>query len=142
MKCVMGKGNEMRILIDTNILFSALVFPHSKPAQALLYIADNHEIVLCDRNITELRDILKRKAPKYLPDAEVLLAEMAYELIPAVDHAEKLIRDAKDQPILNAAIVSNVDVILTGDNDFLSLDMEHPKCMTVAQFLKSEGVED
>lgn len=95
----------MRILIDTNILFSALLFPRSKPAKALLYIAQNHEMVLCDRNIAELRDILNRKAPKYLPDAEVLLAEMSYELIPAVDHAEKLIRDAKDQPILNAAIL-------------------------------------
>ena len=67
---------------------------------------------------------------------------MSYELIPAVDHAEKLIRDAKDQPILNAAIVSDVDVILTGDKDFLSLDMEHPKCMTAAQFFEYEGVEE
>ena len=96
---------------------------------------------MCDRNIAELRDILKRKAPKYLPDAEVLIAELPYELIPAVDHAEKLIRDAKDQPILNAAIVANVDVILTGDKDFLSLEMEHPRCLTVAQFLAEEGVE-
>ncbi len=98
--------------------------------------------MLCDRNIAELRDILKRKAPKYLPDAEVLLAELPYELVPAIDHAEKLIRDAKDQPILNAAIVSNVDVILTGDKDFLSLDMEHPKPMTVVQFLMAEGFEE
>ena len=131
----------MRILVDTNILFSALLFPRSKPAQALLYAVDNHEIVLCDRNLAELRDILKRKAPKYLPDAEVLIAELPYELIPAVDHAEKLIRDAKDQPILNAAIVADVDVILTGDKDFLSLEMEHPRCLTVAQFLEEEGVE-
>lgn len=131
----------MRILVDTNILFSALLFPHSKPSQALLYAVDNHEIVLCDRNLAELRDILKRKAPKYLPDAEVLIAELPYELIPAVDHAEKLIRDAKDQPILNAAIVADVDVILTGDKDFLSLEMEHPRCLTVAQFLEEEGVE-
>lgn len=131
----------MRILIDTNILFSALVFPHSRPAATLLHVANHHEMVLCDRNITELRDILQRKAPRFLPDAEVLLAELAYELIPAVDHAEKLIRDAKDQPILNAAIVSDVDVILTGDKDFLSLDMDHPKCMTVAQFLENEDIE-
>lgn len=48
----------MRILVDTNILFSVLVFPQSRPAQALLHVADNHEMVLCDRNITELRDIL------------------------------------------------------------------------------------
>ena len=131
----------MRILVDTNILFSALLFPHSKPAQALLYAVDHHEIVLCDRNITELRDILKRKAPKYLPDAEVLIAELPYELIPAVDHAEKLIRDAKDQPILNAAIVADVDAILTGDKDFLSLEMEHPRSLMAAQFLEEEGVE-
>ena len=51
-------------------------------------------------------------------------------------------RDAKDQPVLNAAIVSDVDLILAGDKDFLSLGMEHPKCMTVAQFLESEGMED
>ena len=96
-------------------------------------------MVLCDRNIVEIRDILRRKAPKYLPDAEVLLAELSYELIPAVDHAEKLIRDAKDQPILNAAIVGDIDIILTGDKDFLSLDLEHPKCMTAADFLEFEG---
>lgn len=142
MRYVTERTDDMRILVDTNILFSALVYPHSRPAQTLLYISDNHEIVLCDRNIIELRDILKRKAPQYLPDVEVLLAEMSYELIPAVDHAEKLIRDAKDQPILNAAIVSDVDIILTGDKDFLSLDMEHPKCMTVAQFLESEDLEE
>lgn len=129
----------MRVLVDTNVLFSALVFPRSRPAKALLHVANHHEIVLCDRNIAELRDILERKAPQYLPDAEVLLAELSYELIPAVDHAQKLIRDAKDQPILNAAIVSDVDIILTGDKDFLSLDMDHPKCKTVAEFLDDEG---
>lgn len=131
----------MKILIDTNILFSAILFPHSKPALALLHAARYHDIVLCDRNIYELRDILKRKAPKALTDAEVLLAELSYELIPATYHAEKLIRDAKDQPILNAAIVFGVDVILTGDKDFLSLDLEHPRPMTASEFLEMEGAE-
>lgn len=97
---------------------------------------------MCDRNLFELRDILNRKAPDALPDAEVLLAELSYELIPAVYHVEKLIRDAKDQPILNAAIVADVDIILTGDKDFLCLDMEHPKCLTAAQFLELEGIAD
>lgn len=131
----------MRILVDTNILFSALLFPDSKPAKALLYIAEQYKVVLCDRNIAELRDILKRKAPKYLPDAEVLLAQLRYELIPAIDHAEKLMRDAKDQPILNAAIVYDVDMILTGDKDFLALDIERPECVTAAQFLEKEDLE-
>ena len=61
-------------------------------------------------------------------------------MIPAVDYAEKLIRDAKDQPILNAAIVYDVDIILTGDKDFLSLNMDHPVCMTAAAFYEQEGL--
>ncbi len=132
----------MRILVDTNILISALLFPKSKPSRALIYVSEYHEMVLCDRNLYELRDVLKRKAPNSLPDAEVLLNELSYELIPATYNAEKLIRDAKDQPILNAAIVADVDIILTGDKDFLCLDMEHPKCMTVTEFFEREGVED
>lgn len=131
----------MKILIDTNILISTVLFPCSKPARALVYTAENHEMVLCDQNLTELREVLVRKAPQALPDAEVLLTELSYELIPAVPYAQKLIRDAKDQPILNAAILNDIDIILTGDKDFLSLDIIHPKCITVAQFLDSEGVE-
>lgn len=131
----------MRILVDTNILFSALLFPNSKPAKALLYVADNHELILCDQNIMELRDILKRKATKFLSDGEVMLAEMSYELIPAVYHTKKLIRDVKDQPILNSAIIYGVDIIITRDKDFLSLEMESPKCMTAAQFFEGLGLE-
>lgn len=41
-----------------------------------------------------------------------------------------------------AAIVSAVNIILTGDRDFLSLDMDSPKCMTVALYFENEGVED
>ena len=131
----------MRILVDTNILISAILFRKSLVAKTLLYITDNHNIVFCDQNINELREVLRRKKPDKLPDAEVLLAELSYELIPAAYHAEKLIRDVKDQPILNAAIISDVDIILTGDKDFLSLDMEHPCCMNVAQFLERENIE-
>lgn len=129
----------MKILVDTNILISAVLFPRSKPAKALVYTAENHEMVLCDQNLAEFREVLNRKAPQVLPDAEVLLTELSYDLIPAAPHAQKLIRDVKDQPILNAALLYDIDIILTGDKDFLSLDMERPKCMTVAQFLDIEG---
>ena len=126
----------MRILIDTNILFSALLFPLSTPAKALHKAIEEHFIVLCDQNILELKVILSRKAPELLSDADVFLAEFPFELIPAVDNAEKLIRDAEDQPILNAAIISDVDIIITGDKDFLTLDIDHPRCITAATFLE------
>ncbi len=50
---------------------------------------------------------------------------------------KKLIRDPKDQPILNAAMLANVDLLITGDKDFLSLDLEQPLCLTAAQFLEN-----
>ena len=126
----------MRILIDTNILFSALLFPLSKPAKALRKASDEHSVIFCNQNLYELKEILKRKAPDLLPEAEAFLAEFQYELIPAVDNAEKLIRDAADQPILNAAIISDVDLIITGDKDFLSLNIERPRCITAPDFLE------
>jgi len=131
----------MRILVDTNILLSAMWFENSRVAKTLLYVADNHELVLCDSNITEMKDVIKRKTPEVLADAEVFLAELSYELIPSVEEGDKLIRDPKDQPILNAAIVNGIDVILTGDKDFISLNLDYPKPMTIAQFLASEEIE-
>lgn len=98
--------------------------------------------MLCELNVSELREILSRKAERYLPAAEELLDTMAYELIPEVEHTTQHIRDVKDQPILNAAIASDVDVILTGDKDFLSLAIDRPACMTVADFLAREGIEE
>ena len=124
----------MRVLIDTNVLFSALLFPHSTPAKVLLHVARNHEIVLTDRNITELRDIVQRKKPDLLPAVENLLAELSFELIPTIGEMKIKIRDVKDQPILNAAILADVDMILTGDKDFLCLETERPKCMTPGDF--------
>jgi predicted nucleic acid-binding protein len=53
----------MKILADTNIFISALLWPHSKPAASLLHAARHHILVLCDRNLFELRDVLTRKAP-------------------------------------------------------------------------------
>lgn len=126
----------MKILADTNILISALLWPTSKPAAALLHAARYHELVLCDRNIFELRDVLKRKAPQVLVDVDVFLAELAYDLVPAPEYPQKLINDPKDQPILNAAIVADVDIIISGDKHFLMLDLGRPRAMTAAQYLE------
>lgn len=58
-----------------------------------------------------------------------------------MEKIKKCLRDVKDQPILNASILYGVNIILTGDKDFLSLNIEHPRCMTVTQFLENEGIE-
>ena len=94
-------------------------------------------MVLCEQNLMELREVVKRKVPRLLPNVEALLLELSYELIPTSQHTEKTMRDLKDQPILNAAIQANVDLLITGDKDFLVLKLDQPKCLTAAQFLEN-----
>lgn len=73
---------------------------------------------------------------------EVFLAELAFDLVVAPECPEKLMDDPKDQPILNAAIVSGVDIIVTGDRHFLSLGIERPRAMTPAQYLEFVAAEE
>lgn len=128
----------MRVMADTNIYISTLLFPASLPAKVLLHIADKHELVLCDHIVAEIRDVVVRKRPDLLADVDVLLAQLAYEMVLAPKEPSKLISDPKDQPILNAAIMAGVDVIVSGDKHFLKLDMERPKPMSVSDFWQLE----
>ena len=48
-----------------------------------------------------------------------------------------MISDPKDHPILNAAIVADVDIIVSGDKHFLELKMKHPKTISVSEFFKN-----
>jgi predicted nucleic acid-binding protein len=69
------------MLVDTNILISALLYPASKPARALFHAADKHELVLSDYNITEFRMVAERKFSRAQADIDLFLSELAYVLI-------------------------------------------------------------
>ena len=130
----------MRVMADTNVIISALLFPDSVPAKVLLLIARSHNLVLCEHIVAELREVVTRKRPDLLAETDKLLDQLGYELAePSLEAdgpegAGKLISDPKDQPILNAAIAANVDMIVSGDKHFLSLDLERPKTLSPAQF--------
>lgn len=47
-----------------------------------------------------------------------------------------IIRGPKDSPILATAILENVDVLITGDKDFLVLDMEMPDIVNMTEFIE------
>lgn len=125
----------MRILVDTNVLFSSLLWPGSKPFLSLVDVMENHELVLTEQNITELKQIIARKAPEHVKEVDSFLKALNYVLIHPSDDVSTDIRDKTDSPILIAAILNNVDVIITGDRDFLSLTMKRPICVNPADYL-------
>lgn len=113
------------------------MWPNFKPAEALLLIAKEHELILYEQNIRELYALIRRKAPSALANIDTFLDELDYELFPAKAMTEKLIDDPKDRLIFGAAIFAKVDIIISGDKHFLELDLERPQAMTVANFFAS-----
>jgi predicted nucleic acid-binding protein len=50
-----------------------------------------------------------------------------------------VMRDAKDQPILDAAIAGAVDAIVIGDKDSHALSMSEPAILTPRDYLDHTG---
>ena len=111
-----------RVLVDTNVLISAFIFPTSTPADALRLVIGAHRLVLTRWVLDELDEVLERKWPDCQQALEEFLGGIDYELAGPGDPSVP-ISDPDDQPILDAAVTSAVDVIVTGDKHFLSLSV-------------------
>ena len=54
----------MKVFIDSNVLFSAALFPGSTPASALYKaLTEPNDAIVCEINIDELKKVFKRKMP-------------------------------------------------------------------------------
>lgn len=130
----------MRIMLDTNILISVAIFNSNKLKELLVNICDNHTLVLSSYIIEELEDVVNRKFPSKANNLSKFLYQLPYELnyTPAevINNNEIKIRDSKDLPILNSAIISDVDIFITGDKDFEEVNIEKPEIMNASEFLK------
>ena len=129
---------KMRVMLDTNVLLSALLFPGARINQMMQSIFEEHRLVLSSFVVEELTYVVKRKFPKKPQAVESFLAAMSFELVYTPQEIEPglfEIRDAKDYPVLYTAIREDVDVLITGDKDFSDVDVEHPEILTPAQFL-------
>ena len=133
----------MKIMIDTNILISAALFPGSIPYQAYMKaVTFPYQGMICDQNIDELKRIFNKKFPKRFQDLNnfILLAMDGLEVVrvPNDENAvaeESYVRDEKDRPILRSAIKYNANFILTGDKDFIESGIKSPQCISPSDFL-------
>jgi predicted nucleic acid-binding protein len=97
--------------------------------------------VICDQTIDELRRVYNRKFTHKIQALErfLALALTVLEVVPAptVDVSdEALVRDISDRPILRAAVTAKIDVLVTGDRDFLESGITNPKIVTATEFLQ------
>ena len=130
----------MKVMLDTNIFISMIFFPSAQTRELAKKLTDSHQIVVCDYVIEELRLVTDLKFPAKRRLLVRFFTELPFELVytPKVldlsDFPE--MRDTKDSPILATAIMEGIDVFVTGDKDFLVLDVETPEIVTMAEFLR------
>jgi putative PIN family toxin of toxin-antitoxin system len=130
----------MEVMLDTNVLFSAIFFPSEHMNNLMLALTRKHNIILCSYSLEELDRIARRKMRNNLPDIEIFLQKFPFRLVhtPAVDliKADFHLRDDADYPILLSAIVADADILITGDHDFDDVNPERPEILSPAEFLR------
>jgi putative PIN family toxin of toxin-antitoxin system len=128
----------MRVMFDTNILVSAGLFRSSRLAALAERVSDEHTLVLSSQIIDELRMVMDMKFPHKKAACETFLNKLSFEMVLTPRYVDPSIypriRDKSDYPILASAIIADVDVFITGDKDFLALDVERPEILTISQF--------
>ncbi len=132
----------MRVVLDTNILISALLLTHSAPAQAVIaWRRGQFELVTCELQLQELRDVTRRPKIRNLI-RPAMAGEMVNQLrsmalmvdkLPPVDISP----DPFDNFLLSLAQAAQADVLVSGDKRGILDVGSYGTCwiVTVRQFL-------
>ena len=115
-----------RVVLDTNVVLSALLFQAGNPSLALLKAQDGL-LLGSDETLLELAEVMNRsRFDRYFERSirQKLVAEYfnACETVPVL-YPIRGCRDHNDDKFLEVAVHGRADAIVTGDRDLLDL---HP----------------
>jgi putative PIN family toxin of toxin-antitoxin system len=128
----------MRIVIDTNVIASAVFFG-GRPYQLLRYIMENYvEVVASKEIVDEYEEIILRLQQKYpaittkIPFHDIL-AKLEIIRVSSDIHVS---RDPDDDKFISCAADGKCLYIVSGDSDLVSIGKyEGIEILTVADFL-------
>ncbi len=113
-----------RVVLDTNVLVSAIISDGKSRELLKKGIAKQYSLVLSDLIIKELIDVMRR--PKFdISEDELQRTILALirtaEVVNVKTKIKAVKEDPKDDMIIETAIDGCADVIVTGDNHLLAL---------------------
>jgi len=134
-----------KIVLDTNVLVSALINPHGKPAQIINYVFENKirlftspsimeelERVLSYPKLMKRHGLNSEELKEFISDLLSIMSLIEEEKI-----IEVIMEDPSDDKYLSCAIDAKVDFIISGDIHLLNLgEYEGNRIVTPAQFLE------
>jgi putative PIN family toxin of toxin-antitoxin system len=128
----------MRILLDTNVIISALLFG-GKPRTILLsVIRRRHTAITSAILLSELADVLRKKFG-YSQNAVTAVDSQIRKQCMVVSPSETIdvVSDMPDNRVLEAATEGKCDYLITGDTDLLTLwKYRYIKIVTPDEFLR------
>jgi uncharacterized protein len=113
----------VKVVFDTNILVSAVVFPGGRAEAALLRVVEERDQLLISRAIVD--ELLGVLARKFARDAEelarvaVLISDLSITVRPRIKL--RVVKDDPDNRVLECAVAGRADRIVTGDKELLEL---------------------
>ena len=126
----------MRILLDTNVLISAFVFGGTAGRLLEKLFDGDFELLVSDYVEKEFCSKIEEKWPTKFGEVYSLYKELPFVFCESSSMREGSLRDPKDIPVLSDALFHQVDVILSGDKDFLEADLEYPLVLSPAMMLE------
>lgn len=129
----------MKVMLDTNVLISAMLFPRSAINATMADLLTRHEIYLSSYVVDELSDVVLRKFPTKIKAVDKFLLKLNYTFVETPEKNEESlfkIRDLKDYPVLYTAMLADMDLLITGDADFDGLGVNRPEILTLAEYRK------
>ena len=114
-----------RLVVDTNVLASAVILPRSVPRQLVDDALDLDVVLFSEATMSELTEVLSRsKFDRYVGREEriLFLAQLGTvaEFVPIIQLVREC-RDPNDDKFLEVALNGRADVIITGDSDLLGM---------------------
>jgi uncharacterized protein len=113
----------VRVVFDSNIFISALVFPGKRAEKAIFRIIEDGDHLLVSKPIID--EVLGVLATKFARDREelarvaVLIAELGEMIQPR--RRIRALKDNADNRILECGVAGRADLIVTGDRAMLEL---------------------
>jgi len=113
----------LKVVFDTNILVSALVFPGGRGEEALANIVEERdELILSKPILDETLGVLARKFardPDELARIALFLSDLGKTVKPRL--RVEVLSDAPDNRVLECAVAGRAHAIVTGDKALLAL---------------------
>lgn len=128
----------MRVFVDTNVIISSILFPQGKVSYVFSHLLEKHTVIISTYSKNECIEVFKRKFPNDIEQIELFFNGINFEEFVTPDKLDvnkfPKIRDTADLPILASAILSDSDILLTGDKDFTEIEIDKPLIFTPSEY--------